>query len=348
MTRPTQFLGRLFFALALLHAPLALHAQRKPALTPGIRVRVTAPAVADTLLVGNVSDFSADTLTLTFGPRRPQLLAVPVPSIERLEVSVGKQDALARLAGAGLGFGGGYLLAHLVAFSPPSGGGANIGLGLLPLLGIPVGAILGAYVAPHRYADVARPYRPTVSAPVPGVAEAAQEPSPHSESAPPPTRTQSISVLPLHFILGFYAGDYEKAVGRTITAGLGASYFSSGGGVEYDDGGQSYGTDGFSYSTLEGKLRYYPSGDVLDGLSFGATFGPTHVTGDSASPDGDDSFTALGVGFELARSHSMGVDRRFYYGYGGGLKRLYAMGGGNDRDAELVLPTLRLSIGMLF
>lgn len=164
-----------------------------------------------------------------------------------------------------------------------------------------------------------------------------------AQADPVPERTQSISILPFHFVIGFYAGDYERALGSTLTAGVGASYFSADGYEDYDgsDSGK------FRYRTLEAKLRYYPSGDVLNGQSFGVTFGPTYVTGDGAGPAGEDSFTAMGVGFEIARSHSMGVDRRFYYGWGGGAKRLFPVGS-ESGDADLVLPTLRLSVGMLF
>lgn len=154
MTRRSHFLAQLLFAITLFHVPLALHAQSGPMLMPGTRVRVAAPAVADTLLIGNVAVFRADTLTLSFGGRQPELIRIPVPSIERLEVSIGKRDGLARLVGAGLGFGGGYLLARILASSGSSGGGANIGLGFLPLLGIPAGALLGAQVPPHRYREV--------------------------------------------------------------------------------------------------------------------------------------------------------------------------------------------------
>ena len=161
-----------------------------------------------------------------------------------------------------------------------------------------------------------------------------------ADSVPAPR--QSVSILPFHFLLGFYAGDYERALGSTLTVGMGASYFSMDG---YEEPGSE--SSDFRYRTLEGKLRYYPSGDVLDGLSFGVTFGPTYFTGPGASPTGEDSFTAMGMGFEIARSHSMGVDRRFYYGYGGGAKRLFPMGR-KSGEAELVLPTLRLSVGMLF
>jgi hypothetical protein len=147
---------------------------------------------------------------------------------------------------------------------------------------------------------------------------------------------QAISILPLHAAFGFYAGDYERAVGQTVTAGLGASYFSLG-----DSG------DEFGYSSVEAKLRYYPSGDPLNGLSFGLTAGPTFLAGESDAGGVDEDVTAMGIGFEIARSHLMGIERHFYYGYGAGFKRLFVMSG-EDSGAEMALPTLRLSIGYAF
>jgi hypothetical protein len=158
-----------------------------------------------------------------------------------------------------------------------------------------------------------------------------------SVAAPPP-RMQAISVLPFHAAFGFYAGDYERVVTPTVTAGLGGSYFSLGGG-----------DDEFRYSSLEGKVRYYPSADPLDGLSFGLTFGPTLLKAADSFEGGsqEENVTAIGLGFEIARSHTMGADRHFYYGYGGGFKRLF-MVSGDESGAETTLPTLRLSIGFAF
>lgn len=164
----------------------------------------------------------------------------------------------------------------------------------------------------------------------------------------PPERTQSISILPFHFLLGFYAGDYERVVAPTISLGLGSSYYSASG-YSYEDPitAEMYQTGELNYATFEGKVRYYPSADGLNGVSFGLTFGPTWVRGENVAPTGEDTFTALGVGFEVARSHMLGVDRRFYYGYGGGGKRLFPVTAASG-EAELVIPTLRLSVGMLF
>jgi hypothetical protein len=148
-------------------------------------------------------------------------------------------------------------------------------------------------------------------------------------------RTQALSILPVHAILGFYAGDYERAVGQTTTLGVGASYFD---------------LDDFTYATAEAKLRYYPSGDPLRGLSFGITAGPTYLSESSSDFEGgesEDNVTAIGLGVEIARSHILGVDRRFYYGYGAGAKRLFFTGEEAD-GVEVVLPTLRLSVGYAF
>ncbi|CAA9298642.1 MAG: hypothetical protein AVDCRST_MAG68-172 [uncultured Gemmatimonadetes bacterium] len=164
----------------------------------------------------------------------------------------------------------------------------------------------------------------------------------------PPVRVNMVSILPLHFLGGFYAGDYERALSRSVSVGAGASYFKRSGTVETDPfTSEQFHSDRFTYRTVEGKVRFYPSGDVLNGLSFGVTAGPTFVSGNDVSPTGGDSFTAMGVGFELARSHTMGEDSRFYYGIGGGGKRLFPVGG-ESGNAVLVLPTLRLSVGLLF
>lgn len=157
-----------------------------------------------------------------------------------------------------------------------------------------------------------------------------------ADTVPAPLRTNVVSVLPLHAAIGFYAGDYERARNNTTSLGMGASYFEMGDG-----------DDGFQYGSAEAKLRYYPSGDVLSGLSFGLTAGPTWVTADDDFDGASESATALGIGFEIAKSRLMGVDRRFYYGYGGGLKRLFIVNG-EAEGSETTIPTLRLSVGYAF
>lgn len=168
----------------------------------------------------------------------------------------------------------------------------------------------------------------------------AQTPAPEPAADSAVVRTQAISILPLHAAFGFYAGDYERAINNTTTLGVGGSYFS---------------LDDLRYSTVEAKLRYYPSGDPLRGLSFGVTAGPTMLSDREYDYDDDvqeerESVTGLGIGFEISKSQLLGVDRRFYYAYGAGLKRVF-FNGDDDAlfsDAEVVLPTLRLSVGYAF
>ncbi|HEX8395057.1 MAG TPA: hypothetical protein VF665_22110 [Longimicrobium sp.] len=151
-------------------------------------------------------------------------------------------------------------------------------------------------------------------------------------------RNQVISILPIHAIFGFYAGEYERTLNQTVTLGLGASYFS---------------IEDLRYSTVEAKLRYYPSGDPLQGLSFGVTAGPTMLSDREYNDSYDDvrreSINGLGIGIEIARSQILGVDRRFYYGYGAGAKRVF-FNDSEDQfgDAQLIIPTARLSVGYAF
>lgn len=157
-----------------------------------------------------------------------------------------------------------------------------------------------------------------------------------ADSIVAPLRTNVISILPFHAAIGFYAGDFEHAMNNTTSLGVGASHIKAGDG-----------DDRFQYGSAEVKMRYYPSGDVLSGLSFGLTAGPTWVTADDDFDGASESATALGIGFEIAKNRIMGVDRRFYYGYGGGLKRLFIVGG-EAENSERTIPTLRLSVGYAF
>ena len=156
-----------------------------------------------------------------------------------------------------------------------------------------------------------------------------QEPQARREG---PARTQVLSIQPIHVMLEWYSGEYERALNATTTLGVGGSYFGMG---------------DFDYGSADVKLRYYPSGDALRGLSFGFTVGPTIFSElDPDNLDEESDFTALGIGFELAKSQLLGQDRRFYYGYGAGIKRLIPLG--EDGGADLSVPTLRFAIGYAF
>lgn len=160
----------------------------------------------------------------------------------------------------------------------------------------------------------------------------AQDTQAQPAAAEAPLRKQVLSLQPIHVMLEWYSGEYERALNSTTTLGVGGSFFGMG---------------DVDYFSADAKLRYYPSGDALRGLSFGFTLGPTVLSqADIDNLDEEETFQAIGIGFELAKSQLLGQERRFYYGYGAGIKRLIPFG--DDSDAELSVPTLRFAIGYAF
>jgi hypothetical protein len=170
-------------------------------------------------------------------------------------------------------------------------------------------------------------------------AAAAQE---EAAAPPAPLRMQAVTVQPLHAILGYYSAAYERVLGPTTTAGFEVSR------LDWDDDA--------TYTAAEATVRYYPSADALNGLSFGMILGPSFGTDVRYQYDTfggppvpvNERFTALGFGFEIARSHILGVDRRFHYAYGAGAKRLVLIAGDHTDSGDVVLPMLRLSVGFAF
>lgn len=158
-----------------------------------------------------------------------------------------------------------------------------------------------------------------LTAAVPAVAQTA-------DSAGVAVRRSVVSILPIHSSFGFYAGDFEHALSPTLTLGVGSGHVGIG---------------DYSYTSLELKGRLYPTEDALNGVSVGLTLGPTFL-----SEEGNGGITAIGIGFEAAKSHLFGDDRRLYMGYGVGGKRLFFTQ--EAAGAQLALPTLRFSVGYAF
>lgn len=158
-----------------------------------------------------------------------------------------------------------------------------------------------------------------------------------ADEAAPLVRRQAISFQPIHSIFQWYSVEYERAIGRTSTLAVSASHFGLGD-VDYFSG--------------DVKWRYYPSGNPLRGFSFGVVAGPSLLDedfDDGCEDDCDDGeFQAIGIGFEVGHSHVSGADRRFYWGYGIGAKRLFPFDDNDLDDSDLAVPTLRLSVGYAF
>ncbi len=134
---------------------------------------------------------------------------------------------------------------------------------------------------------------------------------------------QVISANPFGLLLEFFNAEYERVVSESSTAGVGGSAFS-----ESDD----------RYINADAFLRFYPSGDPLNGWAFGAKAGVTTVR---------DEGTFFGFGFDVNRSWLLGKTENFYVGIGLGLKRL--MGASDGNFGLQYIPTIRIiNIGYAF
>ena len=142
-----------------------------------------------------------------------------------------------------------------------------------------------------------------------------------AQGAPPP-RQQVVSANPFGLLIGLFNAEYERRISPTATAGIGASsYF-------HDDGDDYVNADVF--------VRFYPSGQPLQGFALGLKAGPTHQPGIG---------TGFGIGIDTNWSWLLSERHSFYVGIGFGLKRLL-----NDDDIGLrFVPTARvINLGIAF
>jgi hypothetical protein len=157
---------------------------------------------------------------------------------------------------------------------------------------------------------------------------------------PPATPRQVLSVQPIQLMLGVVSGDYERAIGSGLTAGIGASY--------WDLGTLGIATEGLldvSYLSAEAKVRYYPGEVPFRGFSIGLTAGGAHA---SYRVLDEDRGTANGVkvGAEVDYNWLLGRSERLALALGLGGKRIW-YGAAGDRLAG-AYPTSRVAIGWAF
>jgi len=118
----------------------------------GSRVRVFAPALSDAPLVGRLVAFGGDSLVLasTSGRARAR---IPIGELRQVQVSEGRDRSAWALKGAV----GGGVLGFLLGATALRGQGPEAGLARLVastvglIMGGPVGAGLGAYLAPEQW-----------------------------------------------------------------------------------------------------------------------------------------------------------------------------------------------------
>lgn len=130
----------LFAVVAMVLHLGPLSAQQPPCLARGQRVRVTIPSEGLHSRVASIAAVSADSITVWMAGRG--MLAVPVDSIQALEVSLGRWGDH-RLAGFAIGaLGGGIVGALIGAVLGPSCSGFMPPCKVYP----PIGAVIGVLV----------------------------------------------------------------------------------------------------------------------------------------------------------------------------------------------------------
>lgn len=138
-------------------------------------------------------------------------------------------------------------------------------------------------------------------------------------------RVNLISANPIGILFEWYNGEYERALNSTVSlAGAASAY-------DFDDA---------RYGSVDGIVRYYPSGRALRGFSIGASAGFISIDEDFDCEGCDDDGTSATIGVRADYVWILGRDQRFAAAAGIGAKRLLS----DDLGTEGV-PIGRLSIG---
>ena len=139
--------------------------------------------------------------------------------------------------------------------------------------------------------------------------------------------TQVISGNPFLLLGEWWNVEYERKVGPEFSVGIAGSNVSF-------EGGDT------NYKSLNGIVRYYPSG-ALTGFHLGGRLG-VHKGSNK-----EDEGHVYGLGVDVGYSWLLGSSRRFYVGLGIGATRFF--GGDLDTDGRVVLPSIRLiNVGYAF
>ena len=149
---------------------------------------------------------------------------------------------------------------------------------------------------------------------------------------PIPFRTY-VGVNPLGIPFDVGSIEVESGVAQGITVGGQGSYTSLG-----DD----------RYSTVDAKVRYYPSEIVLRGFSLGVSVGHTHFT----TRNNDVTRRSLDfgtVGLLLDYNWMLGMQHRFIVGSGIGAKRVLANADAREAAGlDHAYLTARFVVGLAF
>lgn len=136
-------------AIALV-VPAPLLAQQDTPLAPGAKIRVTASRALPRREVGSFTAARNDTLWMQGGSS--DQVAVPLATVERLEVSAGRARLKWALIGGAVGLlAGGVIGGRAGAEDDITGTGAAAGFTVGALQGVVIGAAVGGLAAPRRW-----------------------------------------------------------------------------------------------------------------------------------------------------------------------------------------------------
>ena len=124
-------------------------------LSPGNHVRLTAPSIADGSISGSILKLDSRVLQITRKESEAPTV-IPIEKITSMEYSAGHGRLIGALKGMAIGLGAGVVLG--VACVSICKTDANSGANLAPigggLLGLPIGAAIGALIARERWEPV--------------------------------------------------------------------------------------------------------------------------------------------------------------------------------------------------
>ena len=130
--------------------PAPLLAQQATPLPPGAQIRVTASQTLPRREVGSFTAARNDTLWMQ--ARRGDQVAIPLATVERLEMSAGRPRLKWALIGGAVGLlAGGVLGGRAGAEDDITGTGAAAGFTVGALQGVVLGATVGGLAAPRRW-----------------------------------------------------------------------------------------------------------------------------------------------------------------------------------------------------
>jgi hypothetical protein len=169
------------------------------------------------------------------------------------------------------------------------------------------------------------------------VAIAAAAATPSLASAQASAKSTVLSIQPIDAMLTVYAGEAEIAMSRSVTLGVGGTYW----GPDITDGD-------FRYVSGDLKLRYYPDSRPFQGFSFGGSVGVTHIKATDSTSQSSGSASGPSIGVMLDYNWLVGAQKAFYVGLGAGAKRVFISDKDVSDNATLIYPTLRISVGWAF